>query len=334
MSQRKSERLLNLAIALKSARRYLLRSELREKIEDYRDLSDEAFGRMFERDKSELREVGLPIDVRSNSVLFDDEPGYRILCSEIELPALEFTPEELGALAVASHVWQQAGAADQTRAALAKLSAAGAVPVASSTNSDTTDGADATFVPFVAAREPAFEQLWTATARRIPATFTYRGGATERTVEPWRMTYRKAAWYLLAFDRLRQEPRTFKVSRIISEVTFAGQPGSYQMPSDVDLAAYSRSLERSGKPDAVALLAVRDGRAASLRRRGTPDAADVNNALPAGFSPVSVPYALHSGFVAEIAREGEDVIVLAPAELAAQVHAHLVGFVANLSERE
>lgn len=322
-----------------SARRYLLRSELRAMIEDYRDVGDEAFGRMFERDKGELREAGLPIEVRSNSVLFDDEPGYRIIRSQIELPAVEFTPEELAALAVAAHVWQQAGVADQARAALAKLSAAGAVPVSGSGGL----GANAALMPFVAAREPAFEQLWTATARRIPVTFVYRGGTALRTVEPWRMTYRKAAWYLLAFDRFRQEPRTFKLSRIVTAVTFAGDPDSYQMPNDVDLAAYARSLEPTGKPDAVALLALRDGCAAALRRRGAPgtdatsglhgpvDGADGSPSVPAGFSLVSVPYALHSGFVSEIAREGGDVIVLEPADLAEQVKAHLAGFVANLS---
>jgi proteasome accessory factor B len=325
MSQRKSERLLNLAIALMNARRFLLRSELRSMISDYQEATDEAFGRMFERDKAELREAGLPIEVRSNSVLFDDEPGYRIIRSDVELPPVEFTPEEWGALSVAASVWQQAQVSDQASRALTKLRATtSALPA----NPEVTS--DAALMPFVGAREPAFEPLWNATVRHIPVSFVYRSGSEPRTVEPWRMTYRKAAWYLLAFDRTREEPRTFKVGRIVSEVLFAGEPDSYRMPNDVDLAAYAQSLEPSGKPDEVALLGLRDGRAVTLRRRGSAETDAANERVPQGFSLVRVPYASNSGFVAQVAREGEDVIVLEPAELVRQVGLHWRGLIENL----
>ena len=59
MSARKSERLLNLLITLLVARGYVTKQRLREVIPDYREAaSDEAFERMFERDKDDLRALG------------------------------------------------------------------------------------------------------------------------------------------------------------------------------------------------------------------------------------------------------------------------------------
>ena len=106
MSARKSERLVNLLIALLSTRRYLTKRELRETVEGYRaSKSDAAFERQFERDKEELRNIGVSIETGSNDLFFEDEEGYRINRAEFELPPLTFTPEELSALGLAGQVW-------------------------------------------------------------------------------------------------------------------------------------------------------------------------------------------------------------------------------------
>ena len=78
MTTRKTERILNLTICLLVADRYLTKDRIREAVEGYHDLSDGAFERTFERDKDELRALGVPIEVGSFDVFFDDEPGYRI----------------------------------------------------------------------------------------------------------------------------------------------------------------------------------------------------------------------------------------------------------------
>ena len=78
MTTRKTERILNLTICLLVADRYLTKDRIREAVEGYHDLSDSAFERTFERDKDELRALGVPIEVGSFDVLFDDEPGYLI----------------------------------------------------------------------------------------------------------------------------------------------------------------------------------------------------------------------------------------------------------------
>ena len=105
----KTERLLNLILALKSARRPVSKQKIRESLPAYAAAtSDEAFDRMFERDKDELREMGIPITTTVIDVLFDDEVGYRIDSSETTLPAITFEPDEVAALALAARAWSTA----------------------------------------------------------------------------------------------------------------------------------------------------------------------------------------------------------------------------------
>lgn len=71
MSARKSERLINLLIALLSTRRFLTKRELQGIVEDYRDSGDVAFERQFERDKEELRALGVRIETGSDDAAFE-----------------------------------------------------------------------------------------------------------------------------------------------------------------------------------------------------------------------------------------------------------------------
>lgn len=105
MAPRKSERIMNLAICLLMARRFLDRNHLREVVDGYAGLSDAAFERTFERDKDDLRAMGIPVETGSNSVLFPDDVGYRIRRQDFELPPIDFTAAEATALGLASQVW-------------------------------------------------------------------------------------------------------------------------------------------------------------------------------------------------------------------------------------
>ena len=125
---RKTERILNLTICLLVSDRYLPKSRIREAVEGYHNLSDAAFERTFERDKDELRALGVPIEVGSFDAFFDDEPGYRIRASEFELPPIDLDAEEASVVGVAARVWQHASMAESTLSALAKLRAAGVEP--------------------------------------------------------------------------------------------------------------------------------------------------------------------------------------------------------------
>ncbi|HET9188393.1 MAG TPA: WYL domain-containing protein, partial [Acidothermaceae bacterium] len=124
MSARKTERLLNLVICLLATRRYLSAEQIRRTVAGYEDLGDEAFKRKFERDKEDLRDLGIPLETGTDST-FDDEPGYRIRRDDYSLPEIKFEPAELAVLGVAARTWQHASLGGSASEALLKLRAAG-----------------------------------------------------------------------------------------------------------------------------------------------------------------------------------------------------------------
>jgi proteasome accessory factor B len=302
MAPRKTERILNLTICLLVSGRYLPKSRIREAVEGYHNLSDAAFERTFERDKDELRSLGVPIEVGSFDPLFDDEPGYRILSSEFALPAIDLDAEEAAVVGVAARVWRHASMAESTRSAIAKLRAAGVEPDASQL---------ASLEPSVQASEPGFELLWNAVLDRARVSFTYRDGSP-RTLEPWGLTSFKGRWYVIGHDVDRAATRMFKLSRMTDLPRRVSRAGSYEVPADLDLRRLARSLAPR-EPTETAVLAIRNGKAPALARRGEPASSEVK--LPAGFAVYAVGFGdLHSAGE-EITQYAADVVVLEPAEL-------------------
>lgn len=302
MAPRKTERILNLTICLLVSGRYVPKSRIREAVEGYHGLTDAAFERTFERDKDELRALGVPIEVGSFDPLFDDEAGYRILAGEFELPPIDLDAEEASVVGVAARVWRHASMAESTGSALAKLRAAGVEPDASLL---------ASLEPSVQASEPAFEPLWNAVLDRVRVSFTYRDGR-RRTLEPWGMTASKGRWYVLGRDVDRDATRMFKLSRMADLPHRESKPGAYAVPDDLDLRALARSLAPR-EPTERTVLALRTGRAPSLRRRGEPAVSSVP--LPAGFDVVAVAFSDLYSAAEEITRYAADVVVLEPAAL-------------------
>lgn len=307
MTQQKSERIMNLTICLLMARRFVDKAHIRQVVEGYHDLTDAAFERTFERDKDELRSLGVAVETGSNDVFFPDEVGYRIRREAFELPPIEFTPAETAALGLAASVWESATQAGQAVSALAKLRAAGTDPDPSRLSG---------LAPRLGAHEPAFAAVWDAHADRVPISFGYKG--QQRRVEPWAMNCRRGSWYLLGHDRDRGDARIFKLARIDTAVTKIGKPGSYALPSSADIEGHWGRLEPAGA-DEVAQLAIRDGRAGDLRRNARPSSVIT---MP-GYSGFDVGYSRAGEFAADIASYGADVVVLGPADLRAAVIAHL-----------
>jgi len=108
---RKIERLINLTIALLATNRYLTKTEIFRTVEGYEG-NPETKERMFERDKDDLRSLGITIDVGSFDPLFADEPGYRIKAESYQLDLGEITPTEISLLSLAADAWQDAAFAD------------------------------------------------------------------------------------------------------------------------------------------------------------------------------------------------------------------------------
>jgi proteasome accessory factor B len=256
----KSERLLNLVIMLLVSRTYVTKERIRQVIEGYDKTNDEAFEKMFERDKEELRALGIPIELGHVDKFFEDEQGYRIKRDAFELPDVDLSPDEAAVLGLAARVWQHAGLASATSAALVKLRAAG---------HDVDREALDTLQPRVVADEPAFNDMWEMTISRTPVRFDYRrAGAAEtveRHLEPWGVVTSRERWYVVGHDRDRGEPRMFRLSRVVGEIRADGRPGSFEVPPGTDVRALTSSLEPRRTPTSATVLA-RQGSAALLRR--------------------------------------------------------------------
>src|SRR3954462_5394921 len=161
----RTARLLHLVLSLLSTRSWLAKEQIRSAVPQCAECAaPQASDRMFERDKEDLRELGVPLVTGSHSSWFEDETGYRIDRDAYALPDVEFTAEELAVLGLASRVWQQASLAGPAARALVKLKALGV---------DTDEESLVGVEPKVRAAEPAFEPLYAATRGRAPGTFLY-----------------------------------------------------------------------------------------------------------------------------------------------------------------
>ncbi|HSF26023.1 MAG TPA: WYL domain-containing protein [Actinomycetes bacterium] len=307
VSRNKTERLLNLTIALLATRRFLSREEIRTMVPGYSE-RDEAFERAFERDKDDLREMGIPIETGSNSALFDDEPGYRIRRDAYALPEVTFTGDEMAVLAVAAQAWSHAALGAPAASALRKLKAYGV---------GLDDVVVAGLAPRVETREPAFARLWEAVRDARPVRFGYRrsGADTteERTVEPWGIVSWRGRWYVVGHDRGREATRVFRLSRVRGEVTLLGRPGQVVPPSDVDLHAAVVAVA-AAPARGTAQVRLRRGAGGFLRRRAT-----AVTAADAEWEVLDVPYGDLRQLGEELASLGAAAVALGPAELRAEV---------------
>jgi proteasome accessory factor B len=129
VSRARTERLVNLVICLLATRRFLTAAQIAATVAGYQHDPDdprahEAFQRKFERDKAELRALGVPLETGTDSI-FDAEPGYRIARREYALPDLRLQPDEAAVVGLAARLWQHAGLAAAASSGLTKLRAAG-----------------------------------------------------------------------------------------------------------------------------------------------------------------------------------------------------------------
>ncbi len=120
MSSAKTERLVNLTMALLATSRYMQKSEIFRKVAGYSG-TQETKERMFERDKDDLRALGIEIEVASADPLFEDEPGYRIKPEAYQMPIKTFTPTEIGILSTALGLWLDSSLEDIALGAARRL---------------------------------------------------------------------------------------------------------------------------------------------------------------------------------------------------------------------
>ena len=191
---------------------------------------------MFERDKSELRDLGIPLETGRVSS-FDPAEGYRIKRDAYALPDIELTAEEAAAVAVATKLWESPERITATQSALLKLRAAGVdVDPAAGVAITTAAGPSG-----LRGSEDVLGILLSAINAGQAVRFQHRPSPvepyTERTVEPWGVVTARGRWYLVGHDRDRDATRIFRLSRIGADVKPSGRTGAVTRPDGVDLRA-------------------------------------------------------------------------------------------------
>ncbi len=271
MATSKVERLMNLVIALLATQGYITAERIRKSVAGYADSpSDEAFSRMFERDKNELRDLGIPLETGRVSS-FDPAEGYRINRDAYALPDIELTPDEAAAIAVATRLWESPELVTATQGALLKLRAAG-VDVDPEAGIAISAPAG---LPGLRGSEDVLGVLLSAIHAGRAVRFPHRSARTDpyavRTVEPWGVVTQNGRWYLVGHDRDRDAVRTFRLSRIggsEGQVEPIGPADAVTRPDDVDLSAIVARAVSETPSGVLAKVWVADGRATALRRAG------------------------------------------------------------------
>ena len=215
----KLERLLKLTALLLETPRALRVDQIGELMEDYP--SDPAsFRRAFERDKDDLREMGIPIELISLDPSDQTRLGYRIDPDRYYLRDPGLNEAELEVLRLAAGAIRLEGAVGTNT--FRKL---GGVPDDGPHGSDTPSAAVVAELPL----PTGLETLYSAIGERRVVAFRYNGAA--RDLEPHRLDFRGGHWYVSGHDRMRQARRCFRLDRI-EGTPRAGEPGAFVAPAE------------------------------------------------------------------------------------------------------
>lgn len=306
MSKVKTERLTALALLLLSTRRPLTKEQIGQFVGEYNTSDRTAFERQFERDKNELRELGL--DIEAVDASDPESAAYIADLAGSFLPPISFDADEKLLLGMAAGLWSDADWGRASRTALTKLEAAGGETIPEAVSA----------VGSAVTRSEAVDTIISARAAGQRIAFGYRKprqpAAERRVVEPWGCVIRGERWFLVGRDVDRAAVRVFRLSRIDGAVTVVGRPGAFQLPAGASIEAELQTvLDR--EPVGTARLSLAPGRSPALRRL-----CDTTGSL-ADEDLLSLPYRDPDWARRTILSAGDAARVLGPDVLAAQLRA-------------
>jgi proteasome accessory factor B len=289
---------------------------------------------MFERDKNELRDLGIPLEVGRVSGM-DPTEGYRINRDAYALPPVELTPDEAAAVAVATQLWESPELITATQGALLKLRAAGVDVDPFDTGAPVAIASPAG-VPGLRGSEDVLGSLLSAIDSGQAVQFQHRPSRAEpyttRTVEPWGVVTEKGRWYLVGHDRDRDATRTFRLSRIGAEVTPIGPAGAVTVPEGVDLRKVVADTVAETPAGGQARVWIADGRATALRRAGRSVAA--RQLAGRDGEVIEIDIGSVDALAREVAGYGADAVVLDPQSLRDDVLTRLRGQAGDVGRRQ
>jgi proteasome accessory factor B len=314
------ERLFSLVLALLATETGLTKTDILSTVQGYRQRyrpggSNASLERQFERDKDDVRELG----VRIETIEHGADAGaaqftrYRIPKGGYELPRdVRFTPQEIALLNLASLVWREGVQSGQSRRAITKLRSLGIE----------ADEPLLAYAPRLRAREAAFEPLSEAIDRHQVVRFDYLKAGQEqaetRELEPLALVQFGGRWHVTGLDRHRdRERRTFLLSRIRGPVQVRAERFE---PPPGDHAAAALAALREFADRHLAVVRAEPGTDAAVRLRGRGHQREDG--------AIELHYADEALLADELAAYGPELVVEEPAELAAAVRDRLLAVVA------
>lgn len=307
----RAERLMCLLLLIKSrGRRGMTRGELHEQLLDYaKCASEDAFERMLERDKADLRDMGVVLDVVQRDAYHEDQSAYVLGNGTMLSMPVRFDADELAVLGMAAEAWDRGTWSAIAHGALRKLEVF-------------TDVYPTEPTARISLRTDAhLEPIRAAIRGRHAVAFAYRRpGDTEaatRHVEPWGLLYRQGGWYCVGHDLDRDAARVFRTSRIAGSIA-AG--GAATQAVDADWP----SIVRSGSTAASTLtctLLVQPEHGWTWRNLGSCTGQRVVG--DAAYDVIELELADRDDVIASLACAAPEVLVAEPDDLRARVLAHL-----------
>src|SRR4051794_18134544 len=221
-------------------RRPLTARDIKTSVEGYSEMSDEAFARRFYSDRAEL--IGLGVPLHSQRDEFTGEELYTLRSERYFLPELRLDEEELAALTTAVFLLDgQFAYAEPLRLALQNLALGRPGFGEASTHSqELVEVRDPDYTPEMQGR---LAKLENAISKQRTVKFRYwsiyKDEEEERTLNPYALMPENGSWYVIGRDLDREDIRTFRVSRIRSDIRFATRrERDFRLPEDFDIEAY------------------------------------------------------------------------------------------------
>ena len=296
MAGQKLERLLNLTALLLDARRPLTAEHIQRQAALGYSEDRVAFRRAFERDKEELRAMGIPLRVEKVPGTLPEIDGYRIPREEYALRDPGLTTEELAALHLAASAVQVEGLpATEGLLKLGGLVGEGRPDL----------GVQVAPLP----ADPNLARLFGAVASRTPVRLRYHD--EERTIDPYRLEFQRGRWYLTGYDHLRAEERNYRLDRIEGEVELTDLP-AFEPPSTA-LPGRARGAWELGAEEPVRARVRIDGPAAqwAIQHVGPDHVVEESD----GGVVVELPVTNRAAFRSFVLSFLEHAEILEPAEL-------------------
>lgn len=303
MSSDKTERLINLTLGLLSSKRYLTKNEIFRNVAGYSG-SPETMERMFERDKDELRGLGIEIEVGQIDPLFEDEQGYLIRSASIQIQPEEFSKEELLLMTMAANLWKESALSGISENALIKVASL-----------DGGIGFNNIALPLIEDEKfstRVFEKIIEAIQHNKYLTFAYKN--KQRIVAPYGLKNTKGFWYLIAQEK-DQDIKVFKLIRIESEIEILDSEEKYTKPENFDINSYLESALKEEQREAI--LKIRENKVNKLRSKGA-----VTESID-GWDTLKITFDDLKEFTKEILWYGDDIYVISPSDLRDEVFKNL-----------